>query len=311
MKNPKYLYKYKPFGEFLIKELCEQEVYYCSPQHFNDPLDCKPLMQNDVDLKNLEKFVLGLLSRQANGDQRKARRKIDDFQYNAGQFGLYNDGGEGERYYRRSLIGVIENDLLQAMGDVGVLSLSKKWDNMLMWSHYANNHKGVCLEFEFDGNKCANLQPVDYTGSREISVNDLYRWLIRGDETAKQRVIDCMFFKKERCWESEAEWRSIVSPSGATSSPFRLKSILFGTRCDQSFITTMVMMFKESKINPSFYQMYLTDNQSGLQRYIADTGYLEAFGIRESAAFREIEFDVYPPEEEIAHPSREAKEETR
>lgn len=30
----------------------------------------------------------------------------------------------------------------------GYLSFSKSWDSPLMWSHYADRHRGVCLEFD-------------------------------------------------------------------------------------------------------------------------------------------------------------------
>ena len=31
----------------------------------------------------------------------------------------------------------------------GFFSLSNNYDNYLMWSHYANNHKGICIGFNF------------------------------------------------------------------------------------------------------------------------------------------------------------------
>ncbi|MBL7103181.1 MAG: DUF2971 domain-containing protein [Bacteroidales bacterium] len=29
----------------------------------------------------------------------------------------------------------------------GILSLSAKWDNILIWGHYAEKHKGFCIGF--------------------------------------------------------------------------------------------------------------------------------------------------------------------
>lgn len=31
---------------------------------------------------------------------------------------------------------------------VGVLCFTTKQDNLLMWAHYASNHKGICIEFD-------------------------------------------------------------------------------------------------------------------------------------------------------------------
>jgi hypothetical protein len=41
-----------------------------------------------------------------------------------------------------------ENGWFQSKEDyLGVISLSKRWNSILMWSHYAENHKGFCIGF--------------------------------------------------------------------------------------------------------------------------------------------------------------------
>lgn len=287
MPQPKYLYKYKPFGEFLFRELANQEVFFCRPQDFNDPLDCKPPLANDIDLKRLERFAYQILLKRTPERKDWAVSRINDYRYGATEFGRYDDGKEGERYYTRSLLGIVEDDLLEAMGDRGVLSLSRKWDSMLMWSHYANNHKGVCLEFAFADNRCENLQPVDYESPRGISVKDLYRWRLQSDLEAEARIRRRYFFTKSRDWKYEAEWRATQLPAGVAPSPFHLRSIHFGARCDPSLITTIIKLFSGSKIDPRFYEVYLDNDRAKLRRTVADTGYLDAFGVQESAVFRE------------------------
>lgn len=68
-----------------------------------------------------------------------------------------------------------------------------------------------------------------------------------------------------------------------------LRSILFGARCDSSIITTLVKLFSGGEVEPRFYELYLDNEHNRLKRRIADTGELEAFGIRKSAIFREEE----------------------
>lgn len=66
--------------------------------------------------------------------------------------------------------------------------------NRLMWSHYANNHSGICLEFEID-NILENLHPCYYTDSfPEMN------W--------KSNNINLSLIK-EKAWEYEAEWRLV------------------------------------------------------------------------------------------------------
>jgi hypothetical protein len=42
----------------------------------------------------------------------------------------------------------IEEILQEFVNRLGVVSLSARPDNTLMWAHYANDHKGMCLEPE-------------------------------------------------------------------------------------------------------------------------------------------------------------------
>ena len=42
-------------------------------------------------------------------------------------------------------MGVIQSELF----DLGILSFTEDYNNPLMWAHYADNHKGVVVEFDF------------------------------------------------------------------------------------------------------------------------------------------------------------------
>src|ERR1035441_3016297 len=35
--------------------------------------------------------------------------------------------------------------------DYGLLCFSEEWNNILLWSHYADQHRGVCLGFDVSG----------------------------------------------------------------------------------------------------------------------------------------------------------------
>lgn len=51
---------------------------------------------------------------------------------------------------------------------VRVVCLSEVYDSMLMWSHYAQNHTGYCIEYDFEENDMfyRHLYPVIYTKDR-------------------------------------------------------------------------------------------------------------------------------------------------
>ena len=46
----------------------------------------------------------------------------------------------------------------------GILCFSKIWSNPVQWAHYANHHKGLCLEIELSDK--SDAQKVDYVPER-------------------------------------------------------------------------------------------------------------------------------------------------
>jgi Protein of unknown function (DUF2971) len=76
----------------------------------------------------------------------------------------------------------------------GMLCFSKHWNNPLLWSHYADKHRGMCLGFEIDEN---TLKPVTY-------VSDRPELLMPPTEES----INQLLFTKFEDWQYEEELRN-------------------------------------------------------------------------------------------------------
>jgi hypothetical protein len=75
----------------------------------------------------------------------------------------------------------------------GMLCFSAGWSNPLLWSHYADHHKGICLGFEIpDG----DASPVRYVKTRTPTRPPF-------TEQTMRRLL----FTKYSGWSYEAEWR--------------------------------------------------------------------------------------------------------
>lgn len=125
-----------------------------------------------------------------------------------------------------------------------ILCLSKLNDVIPMWQHYADEYKGVVLEFEaVDETDSAFLvaRQVDYQ-DYPIDISDVETWangLVEGPE-ALMELINQYQYIKATSWKYEEEWR-IVSPGtrqGETGlfadygfSPRELTGLYFGTQC--------------------------------------------------------------------------------
>ena len=82
---------------------------------------------------------------------------------------------------------------------VNLLCFSESWHNPLMWSHYADKHKGVALEFESD----EELQIVKYRNDR---INYKFKDLLNDDKLAIE-----VLSTKYCAWCYEEERRFFLS----------------------------------------------------------------------------------------------------
>ncbi len=101
-----------------------------------------------------------------------------------------------------------------------------------MWSHYAAQHQGICIEYETSGFALQRLKPVNYNAPRSLRAHDIFRWKCHGDSIAEQRVFDTYFYSKAPQWDYEVEWRDVADKAGANPSHFELTAIHFGMRVD-------------------------------------------------------------------------------
>ena len=82
---------------------------------------------------------------------------------------------------------------------LSVTCFSRSWNNILMWSHYGDKHKGICLGFDIpDG----MARDVKYVGELEIlgDLNEL-------PNDGKMRIINKLYEVKYKGWCYEDEVR--------------------------------------------------------------------------------------------------------
>jgi hypothetical protein len=116
--------------------------------------------------------------------------------------------------------------------------LAGKGDNLLMWAHYSDNHKGVCLKFDI-------LKDIQ-TFSIPIKINydDNYPMvnpMFQNNDFAKLK-----FFTKSVAWEYENEYRLIrdVPPGYQSFLSQCLVEVIFGCKVDLKEIDSITKMVR-------------------------------------------------------------------
>ena len=286
VKLPRRLYKYRKFNASTLRLISQGEAYYADPRTFNDPLDCRPVIRIDTDVQALEKVCYRMLVL-VHGKPR-ALDIMNNHRYLSTEYGNFRKDQAATDCYTEGLRQEIKGLLYEEMRENGVLSLGARWDCPLMWSHYADEHRGLCIEYNVANHKCDQLSKVDYASSGEIAVSDLFSWKVRGSDAARVSVHNAFFYAKAGQWRYEREWRDVATTSGAVDSPFAISAIHFGLRCDYAVVTSVVKLFSNASRKIAFFDIYREDESFRLKRCAVDVDEIEALGVRTS---RRWDFD--------------------
>jgi len=149
---------------------------------------------------------------------------------------------------------------------LGIYSLSATFSDELMWAHYANSHKGFCIEYETAKLKDKYLIPQTVT---ELKV----------DYEPKPQTINCLDIKKESIilkklfatkslnWSYENEIRLIFDSFELKDyHSSALTGIYFGASFSPEKKQQLINSLTDRDVN--FYQMYRDENSYNLKRMI-------------------------------------------
>ena len=212
-----------PFTRSLIKDA---EIFYSAPKDFNDPFDCNLRIHvNDSTDADWERYCDQLSaenpSRKAQMDEGKARklwRTVPELSQDVGQ----------------------ENLRINQLSSV--FCLSKKRNSIPMFSYYADNHRGVAVEFEFSDVEIPCGFAVEDTNNRGVPYGgkiilddvkyppvfpDLNYHRLRGTRA----LIENSIFTKHHEWAHEDEIRIFrrAVPAGVVQFEKRLLTrVIFG-----------------------------------------------------------------------------------
>ncbi|MBR5843053.1 MAG: DUF2971 domain-containing protein [Bacteroidaceae bacterium] len=146
--------------------------------------------------------------------------------------------------------------LLQESYSAGVYSMSKQKEgedfpcNELLWAHYANSHKGFCIEYDLDKLDTCITSIIDYRIDVEYQEN---KPTISSDDSIEVKIKKA-FSTKSLAWAYENEFRLIFSLSGVKKISFdAIRAIYFGLNMPLAERNAIVNGLKDKGIE--FYQI--------------------------------------------------------
>lgn len=215
-------------------------ICFSTPHQLNDPFELKPHIKDIATQETYNSSIKEKVSRlrdEYSKLPRNSRRRMtfDEFSGQVSDFthkGLTNEVKLGMATKAKEIIDKELSD------KIGILSLTERPDNLLMWAHYADSHQGFIIEFDpessFFSQKRSDVDEFGYLRKVEYS------------ETRPSLILEEIkdfspYLTKGNVWAPEYEWRIMLPiymrnkelSSGHNLFSFpasAIKNIIFGCR---------------------------------------------------------------------------------
>lgn len=223
------VYKYRSGSKRDIKTLINNQFYSASIESLND------IQETKVKIDNNEFEIFDLMIKNTTPNSKNTFRKILE-------------------------------DYLQETKKFGIYSLSKKYDNELLWAYYSNSHKGFCIEYDFKILEQYQLKAefiCDVEYEKDIPIINTKD--ILENENKNQILNTKLLATKSKNWEHEEEVRIITGVTGNFSFYSRaVKAIYFGCRTGKKTIKLLMRLLKGRNIK--YFQMQHIENLYKLEK---------------------------------------------
>lgn len=255
------------------------EVYFPSQLELNDPFDCLPIWEKGVTFELFRKYIHPVIC----AVRTEMAREVHPFAFHTAEMAEIV-----HRNIKSESFSVIKNlynkrfDRIVAdmFATVGILSLTKCRDNIVMWSMYANRSNGICIEldnliFKSKGRVFRPVQ-VQYMPQRPrltyfgatalvLQMTSLAAQYI--DRDTFDHMLDSLdqiryaWTKHER-WRYEEEYRLIAYKSGGRYVPIgpgRVSALYLGNNISRSTRDQIIALAIRSERRVAVYEGTMSD----------------------------------------------------
>lgn len=238
------LYRYTSLSEYTLKYFRDMDLYFQDPRYFNDPFECDLQsldlgLDDNFDLK-YDRYISMITSR-----LNFIVPKITHYSIRITD----NDDPTKDRYYYGDVTSLLFREVEtlskelkvlesthyskrktalqdswnikkeEVLKGIGVVCYSETNSNILMWSHYADSHKGLCFEFDSEKKpikqwKNFKFHPIIYSNERKIDI------LTDGYVNSFFKLLTT----KSLDWNYEKEHR-LITMKGSGYQPSQIDSI--------------------------------------------------------------------------------------
>lgn len=201
---------FKYFPQDRMSFLVDGLIRFSPPGALNDPYECLPALSDQMEqiaVDSLKRDIARDFSLSDSDDRNTRRSKAAQLKRALARLDKQHKKIPGffrERFFKHTSSNLDKN--------LGILSLSKRWNSALMWSHYTSSYTGYCVGFHrchpfFDGVN----DPDDPDGERfplsEVRYSE-HRTVIQQQRIGHLQAVN-LILTKSLDWRYEEEERLV------------------------------------------------------------------------------------------------------
>jgi hypothetical protein len=229
--RPKSVFKYRAVDDkgYSLQNLEKDCVWVCSPTAYNDPYDSSLSISIGVLLKGVirdgvKSIIENELAGQIDAAKLSQILESDNPGLALQELFMVKDGlsEEDQAAYRQWL--TVQMDVYERLAaaklpdshkeSLKICSFSETSDSITMWSHYADQHQGFCIEYGVEGLPPSDmfvrmLFPVVYS-ERLFDATRYFQAAIRDRKKFNILFPALAALYKSPEWSYEKEWRLII-----------------------------------------------------------------------------------------------------
>lgn len=247
-----HFYKYRPWDEYAKRTLLENQLFFSSPSEVNDPFDCR---FPDIVKPTPEQLKKYLELQYVN-----LRSPGRDNSMIHGELLLLDAYIESSARKKASPSWeeVVDEAKELILHRSSFCSLSSVNNSPLMFSHYADGHKGVVFQFHHALEySLAHVEAVLY--QKVFNVLDIFN----DPECDDESLVQATMFRKSDHWNYEHEWRAfrLCKPKGVVSfDPRCISGIIFGCKMPEQSRVEAIEIAKNRNQPVTLYEAVMNND---------------------------------------------------
>lgn len=244
------LFKYTTVNKNILNSISEDSLWHANVISLNDPFEFffKFSAKLPDSVNELEKLL-----EDCNYFTKEEREKSQKRAKALALLATHQE--ENLRNWVKRIPSDFKGGLSNLMQNFHVCSLTKAVDEPLMWSHYSNGMRGICIAYDINQLEGSNLVFEDVIYEQKTPEYDFFETYKMLNSTDRDELdLGKILLTKHKGWEYEQEYRSVrlnkEQDLGFLSQLKRssIKAVIFGEKISKTDLNLLKLVCRQKDI---------------------------------------------------------------